>query len=575
MPAGPEPGRRHPAWRGEAPAGVVVYDAVMIVPHPAASPDSLDMVDRHAILARAEAILGDEAISDAERRVRLHVVRAAITGTVIRPSDDSPEMRNPAYWILVNDRFVVAPGVEPVEAIEDLWVLHGADGIPVPRIRCLKYTTLVLIQGVIQFFRDTADAAGLEAVNQLIGRRVIPEELPNRGDDILWRRHFDATRLLPGDQVWFDNPFFDRGRALFRERFHQDALHAGADADAATRAARTRAEALTAGEEGSNAFYLGDDRFILGADSLVRAFRGPVRPHAADQPPAHELVFTRKIFSLARFRQHMMEDNFSVQACLRTDPDAVRPEHFTIERVRAPLDPAHLLRYHALHPPEQRLESLLAALASRNHPPAIDRRGPVAVAVFPTGYDWDEQQRVRLAVDAVMRADPDAIWWLLRDHSDDDRYVFTASRGAEVRNFTVGMVCGDLADARLCLGVTRRLPLVPGRFPDAFHPEREFLRNEARWREVRMPLFAMQSAVCEAAIREWESIAATEPGEDGRSHRFSPEEKSRYVAALRAEIDELARTRRAACEEVILPYLPAPPGWDGFDAERAAGSASG
>lgn len=541
----------------------------MIVSHAPSPADSLDTVDRDAILARAEAILAGEAISDAERRVRLHVVRAAITGTVIRPSDDSPEMRNPAYWILVNDRFVVAPGVAAVDAIEDLWVLHGADGVPVPRIRCLKYTTLVLIRGVIQFFRESNDLGGLEAVNRLIGRRVIPEELPNRGDDVLWRRHFDATRLLPGDQVWFDNPFFDRGRALFRERFHQDALHAGADADAAERFARARAEALTAGEEGSNAFYLGDDRFILGADSLVRAFRGPLDGRGPSQPPAHELVFTRKIFSLARFRQHMMEDNFSVQACLRSDPAAVRPEQFTIERVRAPLDPAHLLRYDALHPPEQELDGLIAALASANPPPVIDHRGAAAVPVFAPHYDWNEQQRVRLAIDAVMRADPDAIWWRLRDHVDDDRYAYTASRGREVRNFTVGMICGDLADARLCLGFTRRLPLVPGRLPDSFQPEREFLRQEAQWREARMPLFAMQSALCEAALREWAGVVGTEPGEDGRSHRFSPEEKSRYAAALRAEITELARTRRAACEEVVLPYLPAPPGWDGFDAERA------
>ncbi|MFM7244908.1 MAG: hypothetical protein ACKO40_12165 [Planctomycetaceae bacterium] len=540
----------------------------MIVPHAPQLLDALDVVDSGAIFARAEAILAGEAISEPERRVRLHVVKAAITGTVIRPSDDSPEMRNPAFWILVNDRFVVAPGVAAVDAIEDLWVLHGADGVPVPRIRCLKYTTLVLIQGVIQFFRDTHDGDGLEAVNRLIGRKVVPEELPNRGDDILWRRHFDAARLLPGDQVWFDNPFFDRGRALFRERFHQDALHAGADADTATRTARTRAEALTAGEEGSNAFFLGDDRFILGADSLVRAFRGPLDGRGATQPPAHELVFTRKIFSLTRFRQHMMEDNFSVQACLRADPAAVRPEQFTIERVRAPLDPAHLLRYDALHPPEQELGGLIAALASANQPPVIDRRGHAAVTVFAPHYDWKEQQRVRLAIDAVMRADPDAIWWLLRDHADDDRYAYTASRGSEVRNFTVGMICGDLADARLCLGFTRRLPLVPGRLPDSFHPEREFLRQEASWREARMPLFAMQSALCEAAIREWDGVVATEPGEDGRSHRFSPEEKSRYAVAVRAEIDALARTRRAACEEVILPYLPAPAGWDGYDAER-------
>jgi hypothetical protein len=520
------------------------------------------------IIARARAILGREPISEGERQVRLHVVQAAVTGTVIRPSEDSPEMRNPAYWVLVNDRFVVAPGIAPVDAIADLWVVHGADGVPVPRIRCLKYTTLVLIQGFIRHFHDTGDARGLEAINQLVGRRVVPEELPNRGDGILWRRHFDPDHLLPGDQVWFDNPFFDRGRDLFRQRFLQEALHTGEQPDAAATRARLRAEAITAGEEGSNAFYLGDDRFILGADSLVRPFRGPLRSDAADSQPAHELVFARKIFSLDRFRAHMMEDNFSVQACLRAEADSVRPGCFTIERVRAPLDPAHLLRHHTLHPPEKHLVDLISAMASGNPPPELDHRGQVPGVVFAPDYDWGEQQRVRLAIDAVMRADPDAIWWHLRERMDDDRYVLTATRNSEVRNFTVGMICGDLADSRLCLCFIRRLPLVPGRYPANFHPEREFLRNEKTWRADRMPLFAMQSALCEAAIRDWDAIQETEPGEDGRSHRFSSEEKLRYVVALRAEMEELARTRCAACEEVILPHLPAPAGWDGFDADR-------
>lgn len=133
-----------------------------------------------AILSRAAEILGHAAISDGERQVRLQVVRAALTGRVIRPSDESPEIRNPAYWILVNDRFVVAPGVDPIAAIEDLWVLHGADGVPIPRIRCLKFTTLILIQGLIQHFRTTDNGLGLTALNQFLRRRVIPEELDRK-----------------------------------------------------------------------------------------------------------------------------------------------------------------------------------------------------------------------------------------------------------------------------------------------------------------------------------------------------------------------------------------------------------
>ncbi len=80
-----------------------------------------------------------------------------------------------------------------------------------------------------------------------------------------------------------------------------------------------------------------------------------------------------------------------------------------------------------------------------------------------------------------------------------------------------------------------------------------------------MPLFAMQSALCTIAIKEWEHVVATEPGEDGRSHQFSHEEKTNYVKALTEEIDELTRTRRAAREATILPCRPAPVGWEGFN----------
>ena len=64
---------------------------------------------------------------------------------------------------------------------------------------------------------------------------------------------------------------------------------------------------------------------------------------------------------------------------------------------------------------------------------------------FAANYDWQEQERVRSAIDAVMRADPDAIWWSLHDNRDDDRYVLTARRGLAIRNFTLGMICGDIA----------------------------------------------------------------------------------------------------------------------------------
>lgn len=522
-----------------------------------------------AILARAREILQQAPLSDGERQVRLQVVKATLTGTVIRPSEDSPEMRNPAFWTLVDDRFVPAEGVAAVDAIADLWVVHHGDGVPVPRIRCLKYTSLILIQGFIQHFQETGHAAGLTAINELIGHGVIPQDLPNRGDNILWHRHLSGDHLLPGDQVWFDNPFFDRGRALFQQRFYQEALRSGLTPADALATARQKAEDITAGEEGSNVFYLGDDKFILGADSLIRPCRKTRRPPDSVSATPHELVLAAKIFDLDRFREHMIDDNFSVQACLRANPAMVLPESFTIERVRAPIDPEYLLRHHAIHTPGRSLDALVDAIASHNPPPVLVRSASGTLPRFDANYDWAEQRRVGLAFDAVMRAAADETWWQLRDRIDDDRYVLTASRGEETMNFTIGMLCADLIDLRLCLGFTSHLPLVPGKLPRGFHPEHEFWRNEAHWARERRPLYLMQATLCEAALEQWPAVKQTEPGSDGRAHIFTADEKARYTAALKQEIDERQRTRRAACEEVILPWLPTPAGWEGFDPRRA------
>ena len=189
--------------------------------------------DQERILTRAREILKNAAISEAEREVRLQVVRATLTGVAIRPDDDYPEIRNPRYWADLGDEFVVAPGSPAVDAIADLWVVHENDGVPIPRIRCYKYSTLILIEGYIQYFRHTGNAAGLAALNRLIGSRKIPNALPNHGDDLLWKRRLGGNDLLPGDQVWFDNPFFDRGRELIYQESCQAAIREGKSPEAA------------------------------------------------------------------------------------------------------------------------------------------------------------------------------------------------------------------------------------------------------------------------------------------------------------------------------------------------------
>ena len=218
---------------------------------------------RH-ILDRAGEILAKASVSESERAVRLQVLKAVLTGVAIRPDDDYPEMRNPKYWTLSNDVFVLTSGCTPVDAISDLWGDHENDGVPIPRIRCYKYSSLALVQGHIQYFRETKNAAGLAVLNRLLGRRMIPQGLPNSGDDLLWKRRYGSDHLLPGDQVWVDNPFFERGRTLLRQQAYEQLLREGQSPAEATEAARTSTDALIAGEEGSNVFCLGDDKLIRG-----------------------------------------------------------------------------------------------------------------------------------------------------------------------------------------------------------------------------------------------------------------------------------------------------------------------
>ena len=149
----------------------------------------------------------------------------------------------------------------------------------------------------------------------------------------------------------------------------------------------------------------------------------------------------------------MIDDNYTAQACMRK-PRYVRPEDFKIERVRSPVGPENLLRLYASSAASKPLERLIDAMASHNKPPQLATLGDAAVPLFGDDYDWSEQQRVRTAIDAVMRTKSDDFWWRLRAGIHDGRYVLTATRGRVAKNFTLGALCCDIVDSRLCLGFT-------------------------------------------------------------------------------------------------------------------------
>ena len=196
---------------------------------------------------------------------------------------------------------------------------------------------------------------------------------------------------------------------------------------------------------------------------------------------------------------------------------------------------------------------MIDAMASRNRPPRLVPLGDATVPLFEKAYDWSEQQRVRRAMDAVARIRSDEAWWQLRERIHDGRYVLTAARGGVTRNFTLGAICSDILDSRLCLAFVSHLPSVPGRLPASFQPEEEYWRHEAEWAARRAPLYAMQAALCQRAIEQWDAVAGTLPGSDGQSHVYTADEKARYVAALKKEIARRKETKKAAYEEVVGP----------------------
>ncbi len=543
---------------------------IEIPPAPQTPPHLPLAAPQQRILERADEILKQTKLGDAQRQIRLQVLKAILTGTVIRPSDDYPEIRNPKFWSFASDAFVVAPETTPVEAIDDLWVAHENDGVPVPRIRCYKYSSLILIEGFIQYFRETNNLAGLAALNQLIGHREIPGNLPNGGDDLLWEKRQGCDNLLPGDQIWVDNPFFERGADWLTEENYQQALRQGLAPAEATAAAAAATESQIAGEEGSNIFYLGDGKFIRGAGSLSRLCRESFKNHENPDASAHQQVFTTMIYTLTRFQEHMIDDNYTAQACMRAKPGSVRLADFRLERVRSPIAPDNLLRMYPGPTQPIPLDSLIDAIASHNKPPRLVKLDKTTVPIFGDDYSWPEQQRVRSAIDAMMRIKSDDSWWLLQTKIHDDRYVLTATRDGVAKNFTLGALCSDIIDARLCLGFTTHLPLVPGQLPTPFQPELEYWQQQTQWAAEAKPLYAMQAALCQRALDQWQPIQGTLPGGDGRSHIFTADEKARFVALLKKEIADRNQTRTAACEDVFVPMRPAPGGWEGFDAELAS-----
>ena len=289
---------------------------------------------------------------------------------------------------------------------------------------------------------------------------------------------------------------------------------------------------------------------------------------------AYEQVYTKKIFTIPRYQQHIIDGFYTVQAYLEANPGGVHCSDFQIKQVRSIGNPATIIEVDGKGDSPifadtkigtVPLDRLIDDMASRNKPPKLTVRGGKCVPRFADDYDWTEQDRVRTAILAVMKTRSDALWWRLRQQVDDKRYMLTASLNETAENFSVGSFCCDLAFANLSVAYRRHLPAVPGQLPATFCPEDVFWQNEKQWAQAGKPLYEMQIEVCRRAIEQWPSVEGTVNGKDGRCHTYTADEKSRFVETVKGD-REPRRLKRAVFIEKLLPGVAATSGWEGFDA---------
>jgi len=175
------------------------------------------------LLDSAEKELRAAPLSEKEIQLRLKIVENVATLKAYYPHADGgrPEVRNPKYWKLNEDDCYVPRG-SPTKAIQDLWKTESG-------IRCAKLSAIVMIKAMI----DVADAPQLAKLDTMLKGKVIPNELPNSGVGTLFDKPspkrgdiFQTAELLPGDEVWFENPYFRRlSRSLQRRYVGQEGHH--------------------------------------------------------------------------------------------------------------------------------------------------------------------------------------------------------------------------------------------------------------------------------------------------------------------------------------------------------------
>ena len=153
-----------------------------------------------------------------EAYFRLQILRRALQQRI--GFEEPASYRNSKYWTDTVDsegQYTVRKGKKPHEAIDDIWK-HGTK----TRTGCRKATDLIVIEAYIDHLRNKYKNSPDELAKQLgyLDNYIGHSEVPKSGR--LYGRRLEATAtedanggmpdssFIPGDNVTFDNPFYDR-----------------------------------------------------------------------------------------------------------------------------------------------------------------------------------------------------------------------------------------------------------------------------------------------------------------------------------------------------------------------------
>lgn len=223
-------------WISQDPIGFAAGDANLYryvgnSPTNATDPSGLEQKATKRDISRARGILEAAGVNADTIKLRIGILTNSMKTQV-----GFGDYRSPLHWGVNSDNKYVSSN--PLAAINDLW--SGKRGSSKQKIQCNKYSKIIILKTYI----DLAMPSQRLRMQAALANKSLPNDLPNGGDGLIFTREergapgFKIEDLLPGDQVWFINPFYDKLPANIanEERFE--------------------------GEQGSNVFYLGDGMFM-------------------------------------------------------------------------------------------------------------------------------------------------------------------------------------------------------------------------------------------------------------------------------------------------------------------------